>query len=174
MSCTALPQYTTRTNPSFPLQEKALRRMATLPKKMLPLRLQVFKQFLLRTNLLTPARKAAAVGAGVQLAPPSRECLDMGCVLQAVGGRGCSFATWRLFSQGCLSSWRLRPQGWELFMLGAVCSELTGVSCPWHLSSRAAFGQQLTPCSHETFSSDCQVFLCWHWSCLLWARLSHL
>ena len=76
-----------RINFLLPLQEKALRRLATLPKKMLPLRLQVFKQFLLRTNLLTPARKAAAVGAGVQLptssaftgppvqlAPPSREC----------------------------------------------------------------------------------------------------
>ena len=92
--------------------------MATLPKKMLPLRLQVFKQFLLRTNLLTPARKAAAVGAGVQmptssaftgppvqLAPPSREFHDVGCVLQAVGGRGCSVCRpWHLFSLGCLST----------------------------------------------------------------------
>lgn len=42
------------------LQDKALKNTITIPKRMLPLRLALFKQFLLRNNKLTPATNTAS------------------------------------------------------------------------------------------------------------------
>ena len=143
--------------------------MATLPKKMLPLRLQVFKQFLLRTNLLTPARKAAAVSAGVQLptasaftgppvqlAPPSRESHETGCCWQAVGGWICGAAHAVCCHRAACSAGVL-----DCKFGNCLCWVQSLVSCPQHLSSKG-LPVQLTPCSCESFSSICELFWCWH------------